>query len=64
VGQRRKASPGEVAIAWTLNNPAVTAAIVGIRNAQQARGNVGAGALELTWGDMAEIEGCLVPQAV
>ncbi len=32
VGQRRGASPGEVAIAWTLNNLAVTGAIAGIRS--------------------------------
>jgi aryl-alcohol dehydrogenase-like predicted oxidoreductase len=29
-------TPGEVAIAWTLQNPAVTGAIVGARNAKQA----------------------------
>ena len=37
VGQRHGASPGEVAIAWTLTNPAVTGAIVGVRSARQAR---------------------------
>jgi aryl-alcohol dehydrogenase-like predicted oxidoreductase len=57
VGQRHKASPGEVAIAWTLKNPAVTAAIVGVRNAQQARGVVGAAELELSPDEVAEIEG-------
>jgi len=30
-------SPGHLAIAWVLNNPAVTGAIVGIRNSQQAQ---------------------------
>ena len=34
VGQRYGRSPGEVAIAWTLHNPAVTGAIVGARNAR------------------------------
>ena len=42
VGQRHNASPGEVAIAWTLQNPTVTGAIVGVRSAQQAKGISGA----------------------
>jgi len=51
IGVRYQVSPGEVAIAWTLRNPAVTAAIVGVRTAQQVRGIIGAaefrvGALE------------------
>src|SRR5229473_2221803 len=36
IGRRYNATPGEVAIAWTLRNPAVTAAIIGVRSAQQA----------------------------
>jgi aryl-alcohol dehydrogenase-like predicted oxidoreductase len=56
VGHRHGASPGEVAIAWTLKNPAVTAAIVGIRSAQQAKGIAGAAKLELAPGEIAEIE--------
>ncbi|CAN5647926.1 aldo/keto reductase [soil metagenome] len=36
VAQRHNVSPGAVAAAWTLNNPAVTGAIIGSRNAQQA----------------------------
>jgi aryl-alcohol dehydrogenase-like predicted oxidoreductase len=51
IGNRYEVNPGEVAIAWTLRNPAVTAAIVGVRTAQQVRGIIGAaefrvGALE------------------
>ena len=42
IGKRHKATPGEVAIAWTLRNPAVTAAIVGVRSAQQVSGVSGA----------------------
>jgi aryl-alcohol dehydrogenase-like predicted oxidoreductase len=57
VGQRHRASPGEVAIAWALKNPAVTAAIVGVRNAQQVKGIMGAAELELSSNDVAEIEG-------
>ena len=42
IGQRYGRSPGEVAIAWTLNNPAVTGAIVGFRNPKQVDGIIGA----------------------
>jgi aryl-alcohol dehydrogenase-like predicted oxidoreductase len=63
VGQRRRASPGEVAIAWTLKNPAVTGAIVGVRSAQQAQGIVGAANLDLTQDEIAEIGDYFVPEA-
>src|SRR6266852_6814300 len=52
IGQRYNATPGEVAIAWTLRNPAVTGAIIGVRNAQQARGIAGAADLTLSDSDM------------
>jgi len=42
VAERVDRSPGEVAIAWTLRLPAVTAAIVGIRTPQQVAGIAGA----------------------
>ena len=63
VGRRRAASPGEIAIAWTLANPAVTAAIVGVRSRQQAEGVVGAADIELTTAEITEIEDRLVPEA-
>jgi aryl-alcohol dehydrogenase-like predicted oxidoreductase len=56
VGDRHNASPGEVAIAWTLRNPAVTGAIVGVRTAQQVDGVVGAGDVNLSADDMLEIQ--------
>ncbi|HTW66319.1 MAG TPA: aldo/keto reductase [Bryobacteraceae bacterium] len=56
VGKRHGATPGAVAIAWTLRNPAVTGAIVGVRNAHQVDGIIGAGSLHLTANDTAEIE--------
>lgn len=64
VGKRHEASPGEVAIGWTLKNPAVTAAIVGVRSAQQARGVAGAAELELTDAEVNEIENRPVTSAV
>ena len=42
IGNRHGRTPGEVAIAWTLRNPAVTAAIVGMRSPQQVDGVIGA----------------------
>jgi len=41
-------TPGEVAIAWTLGNPAVTAAIVGLRSPEQVDGVIGAADLRLS----------------
>lgn len=38
IGNAHGVQPGVVAVAWTLHNPAVTAAIVGGRSAQQAEG--------------------------
>jgi aryl-alcohol dehydrogenase-like predicted oxidoreductase len=56
IGQRHGRTAGEVAIAWTLANPNVTAAIVGARNAAQVEGTFGAADLQLTADDLAEIE--------
>src|SRR3954469_8535236 len=57
VGHRQGRPPGQVAIAWTLRNPAVTGAIVGARSAEQVEKNVGAAELYLTDEEIAEIEG-------
>jgi aryl-alcohol dehydrogenase-like predicted oxidoreductase len=38
IGAARNVSPGVVAVAWTLHHPAVTAAIVGGRSAEQVEG--------------------------
>lgn len=48
-------STAEVAIAWTLMNPAVTAAIVGGRHPQQVDEIIGAAEFRLTDIDMAQI---------
>jgi aryl-alcohol dehydrogenase-like predicted oxidoreductase len=64
IGQRQKATPGEVAIAWTLLNPAVTAAIVGVRSAQQVNGIAGAPDVRLNAGDLREIEQGMTLQPV
>jgi aryl-alcohol dehydrogenase-like predicted oxidoreductase len=56
IGERHGRTPGEVAIAWTLNNPAVTAAIVGLRRADQVNGTVGALEFRLSPNEVSEIE--------
>jgi aryl-alcohol dehydrogenase-like predicted oxidoreductase len=56
IGQRHGRTPGEVAIAWTLNNPAVTAAIVGLRRADQVEGTIGALSFRLSPAEASEIE--------
>jgi aryl-alcohol dehydrogenase-like predicted oxidoreductase len=56
IGERHGCSAGEVAIAWTLRNPAVTGAIVGMRSAKQVEGVIGALAFRLTPEEVAEIE--------
>jgi aryl-alcohol dehydrogenase-like predicted oxidoreductase len=56
IAKRHKRGVGEVAIAWTLHNPAVTGAIVGARNAKQAQGVMRAGELHLTDEELNEID--------
>ena len=55
IGEQYDRSPGEVAIAWTLNNPAVTAAIVGARNPKQVEGIIAAGEFRLNQQELDQI---------
>ena len=59
IGNGHERTPGEVAIAWTLNNPAVTGAIVGFRSVKQVSGVIGAAVFRLLPGEMSEIEEAL-----
>ena len=63
IGQRHGRTPGEVAIAWTLRHPAVTAAIVGMRSAKQVEGVIGAADFRLSLEEVQEIEGFLQASA-
>lgn len=56
VGARHGRSPAEVALAWTLRGPAVTAAIVGARSAKQVEGFIQAGDFRLTSEEVREVE--------
>lgn len=57
IGKKHDASPGEIAIAWTLRHPGVTAAIVGGRSAEQVEGTISAAKLSLTQEEADAIEG-------
>ena len=59
IGKRHDKTPGEVAIAWTLHNPAVTAAIVGSRRPSQLDQVVGAADFRLSEDEVQEIEAFL-----
>lgn len=56
VGDRHRRTPAEVALAWTLKNPAVIGAIVGVRSADQVRGVIGALNFRLTPEEITELE--------
>ncbi|PTL80391.1 aldo/keto reductase [Vitiosangium sp. GDMCC 1.1324] len=60
IASRHGHSVAEVAIAWTLRDPAVTGAIVGARTPQQIDGVVGASELHLTERDLQDIERAIV----
>ena len=52
-------SAGVVAIAWTLHHPAITAAIVGGRNAKQVEGVIPAATFRLSEEEFSEIQAYL-----
>ena len=60
VGARYGRTPGEVAIAWTLRHPAITATIVGARRPEQLDELIGAATLRLTAKDIEELDAELV----
>ena len=59
IGAEHGRSPAEVAIAWTLRHPAVTAAIVGGRRPDQVDGIIGAAELRLSEEELERIESFL-----
>ena len=56
IGARHGKKPGEVAVAWTLRHPAVTAAIVGARRPGQLKELLGATEWRLTPAEVDEID--------
>lgn len=63
IGRRHGVTAGEVAIAWTLNNPAVTGAIVGVRNQEQVLGIIEAGDFRLSAREVDEIAQAQIAEA-
>ena len=59
IGDSHGCTAGEVAIAWTLLNPAVTAAIVGMRKPGQVEGVINAAGISLSEDDLDSINGFL-----
>lgn len=59
IGGRSGRTPGQIAIAWTLANPAVTSAIVGFRSPQQVAGTLGKGDFRLVQSELDEINATL-----
>lgn len=59
IGGRHDKTPGEVAIAWVLRQPAVTAAIVGARRPGQLTELLGAAVWRLSPAEIAEIDSFL-----
>ena len=57
VAERHGTTPGAVAVAWTLRNPAVDGAIVGFRRPDQVEPIVSAANVALTEDDVAALEG-------
>src|SRR5205823_14327424 len=55
IGNHHGRSPGEVAVAWVLQSPAVTGAIVGARRPGQIQGIVGAAGFSLSPSELNEI---------
>ena len=59
IGEQYGRSSAEVAIAWTLRHPAVSAAIVGARRPDQVDGVIGAAEFRLSEDEIEEIETAL-----
>ena len=57
IASRLDTTPGAVAVAWTLRNPAVDGAIVGFRRTDQVDPIIGAANLELSDDDVAALGG-------
>ncbi|HET7104326.1 MAG TPA: aldo/keto reductase [Terracidiphilus sp.] len=64
IGGGHSVSPGVVAIAWTLRHPAVTAAIVGGRSAQQVEGVASSLTFRLSDGEYQRINSFLAANLV
>ena len=56
IGEERNLPPAQVALAWLLGRPCVTSVIVGARNEDQLKQNLGAGDLTLSGQERARLD--------
>jgi aryl-alcohol dehydrogenase-like predicted oxidoreductase len=63
IGERHGVTPGAVAVAWTLSNPAVDGAITGFRRPDQVDPVVAGANLQLTAEDLADIDAAEIQAA-
>jgi aryl-alcohol dehydrogenase-like predicted oxidoreductase len=59
IAERHGTTAGAVAVAWTLRNPAVDAAIVGFRHPDQVEEILPAASMQLTSDDISTVEEAL-----
>jgi aryl-alcohol dehydrogenase-like predicted oxidoreductase len=59
IGNKHGRTPGEVAIAWTLRHPAITATIVGARKPSQIDELMGAATFRLSQDEIEQLDGVL-----
>ena len=64
VAQEIGATASQVALAWTLSNPAVTAPVIGARTLTQAKDNLGALGVVLSDEQRARLEAASVPEPI
>jgi len=64
VAAAHDASPAQVALAWLLGRPAVTSLIIGARNDDQLRDNLGAASLSLAADERAALDKVSAPDLV
>jgi aryl-alcohol dehydrogenase-like predicted oxidoreductase len=56
VAREANCSPAQLALAWTLRNPAVAAPVVGVRTPEQLADNLGALEVEITDEQLARLD--------
>jgi aryl-alcohol dehydrogenase-like predicted oxidoreductase len=64
VAQEIRATPSQVALAWTLSNPAVTAPVMGARTIAQAEDNLGALGVVLSNEQHARLDAVSAPEPI
>ena len=64
VADRREVSPAQIALAWLLDQPAVTSPIVGVTDPQHLADAVAAADLDLTADEVEELSAGYLPHAI